>query len=63
VKEVVLAVNYQPEVMLRAMQEVEAKFGIKVSFSIEEEPLGTGSARLDPCNKSYLFYSWTFGPR
>lgn len=41
VKEVVLAVNYQPEVMLRAMKEVEEKFNIKITFSIEEEPLGT----------------------
>ena len=43
VKEVVLAVNYQPEVMLRAMREVEEKYSIKITFSIEEEPLGTGN--------------------
>eukprot|EP00842_Homolaphlyctis_polyrhiza_P005196 jgi/Hompol1/5678/HPOL_004625-RA len=41
VKEVVLAVNYQPEVMVSAMHKVEEEFNIKISFSIEPEPLGT----------------------
>jgi mannose-1-phosphate guanylyltransferase len=47
VTEVVLAVNYQPEVMLSAMQQVEEKFKVKITFSIEPEPLGTaGPLRL-----------------
>ncbi|KAI8909257.1 nucleotide-diphospho-sugar transferase [Powellomyces hirtus] len=41
VTDVVLAVNYQPKTMVDAMQEVEAKFNIKIHFSIESEPLGT----------------------
>ncbi|EGF80487.1 hypothetical protein BATDEDRAFT_16693 [Batrachochytrium dendrobatidis JAM81] len=41
VKEIVLAVNYQPEVMANAMQKVEDEFNIKITFSIESEPLGT----------------------
>lgn len=41
-KEIVLAVNYQPEVMVQAMQQVEAEFKLKITFSIEDEPLGTG---------------------
>jgi mannose-1-phosphate guanylyltransferase len=41
VKEIVLAVNYQPETMLSAMQQVEEEFKVKITFSIEEEPLGT----------------------
>lgn len=41
VTEVVLAVNYQPEVMLSAMHQVEEKYGVKITFSIEPEPLGT----------------------
>jgi len=41
VTEIILAVNYQPDVMLTAMKKVEEEFGVKVSFSIEEEPLGT----------------------
>ena len=46
VKEIVLAVNYQPEIMVTAMNEVEEKYGIKIHFSIEDEPLGTGSLLL-----------------
>ncbi|KAH9267683.1 hypothetical protein BASA84_000575 [Batrachochytrium salamandrivorans] len=41
VKEIVLAVNYQPEVMALAMHKVEEEFNIKITFSIETEPLGT----------------------
>nr|KAJ3421466.1 mannose-1-phosphate guanyltransferase [Polyrhizophydium stewartii] len=41
VKEVVLAVNYQPETMVSAMQKVEEEFNVKITFSIEPEPLGT----------------------
>jgi mannose-1-phosphate guanylyltransferase len=36
-----LAVNYQPETMVNAMNQVEAEFGVKITFSIEDEPLGT----------------------
>ena len=36
-----LAVNYQPEIMVTAMHEVESKYNIKIHFSIEDEPLGT----------------------
>jgi mannose-1-phosphate guanylyltransferase len=42
VKEIVLAVNYQPEIMVAAMHKVEEEFNVKITFSIEEEPLGTG---------------------
>ena len=42
VKEVVLAVNYQPEAMVNAMQQMEERFHVKITFSIEPEPLGTG---------------------
>lgn len=41
VKEIVLAVNYQPEVMVNAMHQVEEEFKVKITFSIEDEPLGT----------------------
>ncbi|KAJ3318704.1 mannose-1-phosphate guanyltransferase [Boothiomyces sp. JEL0866] len=41
VKEIVLAVNYQPEVMVSAMNQVEEEFKVKITFSIEPEPLGT----------------------
>jgi len=40
VNEVVLAVNH-PEGMKKCMQEWEIKLGIKITYSIEEEPLGT----------------------
>lgn len=41
VKDIVLAVNYRPEVMVANMKEYEEILGIKISFSVETEPLGT----------------------
>ena len=41
VKDIVLAVNYRPEVMVANMKEYEEVLGIKISFSVETEPLGT----------------------
>ncbi|THG16328.1 hypothetical protein TEA_004926 [Camellia sinensis var. sinensis] len=41
VSEVVLAINYQPEVMLNFLKDFEAKLGIKITCSQETEPLGT----------------------
>eukprot|EP01116_Phalansterium_solitarium_P005051 TRINITY_DN1634_c0_g1_i1.p1 TRINITY_DN1634_c0_g1~~TRINITY_DN1634_c0_g1_i1.p1 ORF type:complete len:390 (-),score=142.59 TRINITY_DN1634_c0_g1_i1:514-1590(-) len=41
VDEVVLAVNYQPELMSACMKEWEIKLGVKVTYSKEPEPLGT----------------------
>lgn len=41
VKDIVLAVNYRPEVMVAHMKEYEEVLGIKISFSVETEPLGT----------------------
>jgi len=41
VNEVVLAVNYQPELMSACMSAWEKKLGIKISYSQETEPLGT----------------------
>jgi mannose-1-phosphate guanylyltransferase len=41
VKEVVLAVNYQPELMSDCMKEWEGRLGVKITYSKEDEPLGT----------------------
>jgi len=41
VDEVVLAVNYQPELMSACMNEWSKKLGMKVTYSLETEPLGT----------------------
>ncbi|ESR42413.1 hypothetical protein CICLE_v10012040mg [Citrus x clementina] len=41
VTEVVLAINYQPEVMLNFLKEFEKKLEIKITCSQETEPLGT----------------------
>ncbi|KVI06986.1 Bacterial transferase hexapeptide repeat-containing protein [Cynara cardunculus var. scolymus] len=41
VTEVVLAINYQPEVMLNFLKDFETKLGIKITCSQETEPLGT----------------------
>jgi NDP-sugar pyrophosphorylase family protein len=47
VDEVVLAVNYQPDAMVDCMKEWEGKLGVKITYSLEVEPLGTGK---DPPN-------------
>lgn len=41
VKDIVLAVNYRPEVMVAMLQQTEEKYGITINFSVETEPLGT----------------------
>ncbi|GBG78363.1 hypothetical protein CBR_g26392 [Chara braunii] len=41
VTEVVLAINYQPEVMQSFLKEFEIKVGIKITCSQEKEPMGT----------------------
>ncbi|KAI5064157.1 hypothetical protein GOP47_0020827 [Adiantum capillus-veneris] len=41
VEEVVLAINYQPEVMLGFLKGFEEKLGIKIVCSREYEPMGT----------------------
>lgn len=41
VTDVVLAVNYRPEVMEDRLAEIAEQFGINITFSIETEPLGT----------------------
>lgn len=41
VKDIVLAVNYRPEVMIKVLQQYEEKYGVKITFSVETEPLGT----------------------
>ncbi|KAJ2010305.1 mannose-1-phosphate guanyltransferase, partial [Coemansia sp. S610] len=41
VTDIVLAVNYKPEVMVAVLKKYEVKFGITITFSVEKEPLGT----------------------
>lgn len=41
VDDVILAVNYQPESMMKFLTEFEAKLGIRIQCSREIEPLGT----------------------
>ncbi|EMR70143.1 putative mannose-1-phosphate guanyltransferase protein [Eutypa lata UCREL1] len=41
VTDVVLAVNYRPEIMERVLGEYGDKLGVKIHFSLEPEPLGT----------------------
>lgn len=41
VTDVVLAVNYRPEIMEDALKEYSKRFGINITFSVETEPLGT----------------------
>lgn len=53
-KDIVLAVNYRPEVMVSVLKKSEEEFGINIHFSVETEPLGTGMSR--PCD---LSWRWT----
>lgn len=41
VKEVVLAVSYQPQAVTEYIKKAEAEYGIKIVCSLETEPLGT----------------------
>ncbi|XP_024364271.1 mannose-1-phosphate guanylyltransferase 1 [Physcomitrium patens] len=41
VDEVVLAINYQPEVMMNFLRDFEKSLGIKITCSQETEPMGT----------------------
>ncbi|ORZ37946.1 mannose-1-phosphate guanyltransferase [Catenaria anguillulae PL171] len=41
VKDIVLAVNYRPEVMVNVLKQYEQKYGVTITFSVESEPLGT----------------------
>ena len=43
VTEVILAVNYKPEVMMEALVEMEKKYKVKLTCSVETEPMGTGA--------------------
>lgn len=47
VKDVVLAVNYRPEIMTEFMKQYEEELGVRITFSIETEPLGTGICFID----------------
>jgi len=47
VTEVILAVNYQPEVMMKELKNLEEQYKIKITCSLEDEPMGTaGPIRL-----------------
>ncbi|OBA27937.1 hypothetical protein HANVADRAFT_52028 [Hanseniaspora valbyensis NRRL Y-1626] len=41
VTDIVLAVNYRPEVMVETLKKYEKEFGVSITFSVETEPLGT----------------------
>ncbi len=41
VTDIVLAVNYRPDVMVSALKKYEEQYGVNIEFSVESEPLGT----------------------
>jgi len=41
VTDIVLAVNYRPDVMISVLKKYEERYGVTITFSIETEPLGT----------------------
>jgi len=47
VTEIILAINYQPEVMMKELKKYEEMYKVKITCSLENEPLGTaGPIRL-----------------
>lgn len=65
VTEVIMAINYQPDCMLDYMKELEVEFSIKITPSIENEPLGTaGPIKLakekllsDPSQEDFFVFN------
>lgn len=41
VTDIVLAVNYRPEMMTAALQKYAVQYGVNIEYSVETEPLGT----------------------
>lgn len=41
VTDIVLAVNYRPDVMVSALKKYEEQYNVRIEFSVESEPLGT----------------------
>ncbi|EPX73569.1 mannose-1-phosphate guanyltransferase Mpg1 [Schizosaccharomyces octosporus yFS286] len=41
VTDIVLAVNYRPEIMVQALKKYEEEYKVRITFSVENEPLGT----------------------
>ncbi|KAI5287164.1 mannose-1-phosphate guanyltransferase [Ascosphaera aggregata] len=41
VTDIVLAVNYRPDVMVSTLKKYEEQYGVNIEFSVETEPLGT----------------------
>lgn len=41
VTDIVLAVNYRPEIMVETLKKYEKEYGVSITFSVETEPLGT----------------------
>ena len=41
VTDIVLAVNYRPEMMTEALKKYEQQYNVKIEYSVETEPLGT----------------------
>ncbi|PLB35009.1 mannose-1-phosphate guanyltransferase [Aspergillus candidus] len=41
VTDIVLAVNYRPDVMVAALKKYEEQYNVRIEFSVETEPLGT----------------------
>lgn len=42
----------RPEIMVSLLSKVEEQYDIKITFSVETEPLGTGAFSLSPFHPS-----------
>ncbi|PWW73315.1 nucleotide-diphospho-sugar transferase [Tuber magnatum] len=41
VTDIVLAVNYRPDIMISVLNKYQEQYGVNITFSVEPEPLGT----------------------
>ena len=63
VTEVVLAVNYKPEVMMEALVQLEKKYNVKLTCSVEHEPMGTGEPPPPCADARPSTHAYTHAPR
>lgn len=52
VEEIILAINYQPQRIQGFIEEMEKKYSIKITPSVEDEPLGTGQFKSNSWTNS-----------
>lgn len=58
VSEIVLAVSYRPDDMADALRVMEAKYKLKLTVSVEAEPMGTGEHSIAVLSRCFLSFNF-----